>query len=294
MSYGQYDPSQQRRGSGLGGRLIIALIIAFIGWIMYMNQVEENPVTGEKQHVAISPKQEIQLGLSSAPEMAAQMGGEVSSSDRRGQNVKRMGDYIIENSIAKKSPWQFQFHLLGDEKTVNAFALPGGQIFITAGLYDRLQNEAQLAGVLSHEVGHVIERHTAEQMAKSQFGQMLVTAVATAGSDYSQDGGMNSPQVIASMVNQMFQLKYSRKDESEADQWGIKLMSEAGYDPTAMIDVMEILKKASGEGGTLEMFQTHPNPDLRIKQIKAYLEQHPPRKGLIQGKSLRESSTRYE
>lgn len=284
--YGGQEPEQRR---GFGGRIFIALIIVLIGWISYMNQVEENPVTGEKQHVAISPKQEIQLGLSSAPEMAKEMGGELPSSDIRAQEVEKIGNFIIANSIAKKSPWQFKFHLLADSKTVNAFALPGGQVFITLGLLNKLQTEAQLAGVLSHEIGHVIERHTAEQMAKSQFGQAVVAAVATAGYDSNQSINANSPAMIAAVVNQMFQLRYSRKDESEADVWGIKLMSEAGFDPKAMIQVMAILKEATKGGvGRMEMFQTHPNPDLRVEQIKAYLAEHPPRPGLKEGRSLQE------
>jgi predicted Zn-dependent protease len=87
----------------------------------------------------------------------------------------------------------------------------------------------------------------------------------------------------------MFQLHYGRKDESQADLWGIKLTSQVGFDPRAMIEVMKILKAAGGKGGqTLEIFQTHPNPDLRIKQIEAYLAENPPRPGLKEGKNLKD------
>lgn len=265
-------------GPGVGGRLLAALFFALIAFFFYMSQVEENPVTGERQHVAISPSQEIRLGLESAPAMSREMGGELSNLDPRTMQVKNMGDLLVSTTIAKKSPWQFQFHLLQDEQTVNAFALPGGQIFITLGLYDRLKTKAQLAGVLSHEMGHVIERHTAQQMAKNQLGQMLVVAVGTAATD-SQGGSSTAPAVIASFVNQIIQLRYSRQDESEADLWGVKLMEEAGFDPHAMIEVMEILKEAGSRSqGTPEIFQTHPNPDLRIEQIKEYLKTHPTQK----------------
>lgn len=282
---GVFDSNQnQGQGTGIGGRLIIALIIAFIGWMVYMSQVEENPVTGEKQHVSISPAQEIKLGLESAPGMAKEMGGEVPSSDPRAQEVEKMGQFLVANTVAKKSPWQFKFHLLADAKTVNAFALPGGQIFITLGLLDKLQTEAQLAGVLSHEMGHVIERHTAEQMAKNQLGQSLVIAVGTAASDRS-----SSPYMVAAVVNQMMQLRYSRVDESEADIWGLKLMTEAGYNPRSMIEVMKILKQASQGGNRIEMFQTHPNPDLRIAQIQEYLAKNPPAiQKLSDGRNLKE------
>lgn len=266
-----------------GGRLLVGIIIALVAWFMYMHQVEENPVTGKKQHVSLSPAQEIRLGLESAPQMSREMGGEVPSIDPRTQVVKNLGNYLVTHTIANKSPWKFQFHLLADDRTVNAFALPGGQIFITLGLLDKLQTEAELAGVLGHEMGHVIERHTAEQMAKNQLGQAMVIAVGTAASDQSQ-----SPYMIAAFVNQMIQKRYGRQDESEADEWGVKLMEDAGFDPRAMIQVMEILKAESKGGGPLEIFQTHPNPDLRIQQISAILAKTPPPAGLTQGRSLQE------
>lgn len=276
-------PPSQNQGRSFGARLLVGLAIALMGWFMYMNQVEENPVTGQKQHVAISPDQEIRLGLESAPQMSREMGGEVPLSDPRAKLVQNLGNYLVQHTVAEKSPWQFQFHLLADQNTVNAFALPGGQIFITLGLLNKLQTEAQLAGVLAHEMGHVIERHTAEQMAKNQLGQTLVMAAGTAASDQSQ-----SPYMMAAFVNQMIQLRYSRQDESEADEWGLKLMSQAGFTPKAMIQVMQVLKEASRGGQSLEIFQTHPNPDLRITQIKEYLAQHPMPANLKEGRRLQD------
>lgn len=263
------------------GRMISAIVIVLIGVFMYMNHTEENPVTGEKQHVAMSPEQEIRLGLQSAPEMSREMGGEVPATDPRSIEVQKIGQLIVSQTEAGRSPWQFKFHLLADNKTVNAFALPGGQIFITMGLLDKLQTEAQLAGVLSHEIGHVIERHSAQQMAKNQLGQALVAAVVAGTND--QRGMM-----AAAVVNQMMQLRYSRHDESQADEWGLKLMEKVGFDPAAMIQVMEILKAAGGKDGGLEIFHTHPNPDLRMEQIRAYLKEHPPKGNMSEGKKLRE------
>ncbi len=284
-----FDPNNNRGSSGgsrISGRLIVAIIIALVAWFMYATHTEVNPVTGEKQHVSYSPDQEVQLGLKSAPEMARQMGGELANSDPRTREVQKIGNFIVTKIDIKNSPWKFQFHLLADDKTVNAFALPGGQIFITLGLLNKLKTEAELAGVLSHEMGHVIQRHSSQQMAKTQLGQTLVIAVGTAASDSNNPN--NSAAMIAATVNQMAQLRYSRSDESEADTWGIKLMSKAGFNPHAMIEVMEILKASSGgkEGGS-DFFQTHPNPDLRIQQIKDYLKKHPPTAGLSDGKLLR-------
>lgn len=282
----RFDDSNQRYqgsggGGGLSGRLIMGILIAAVGLIMYMSQSEENPVTKVHQHVSITPAQEIKLGLESAPQMSREMGGELPDSDPRTQEVQAVGQYLVNHTVAQKSPWKFQFHLLADTDTINAFALPGGQIFITLGLFNDLTTEAQLAGVLAHEMGHVIERHSAQQMATSQLGQILTVAVGTAASDQS-----SSAYQIAAVVNQALQLKYSRGDELEADTWGLKLMTTSGFDPRAMIQVMNVLKKVSKGGQGVEMFQTHPNPDLRIQQIEEYLAANPPPKGLSQGESL--------
>lgn len=277
-----------------GGSIMIAIFIALVGLAMYMFQTQENPVTHEKQHVSMSPSDEIKQGLAAAPMMSQKMGGEVSSSDPKTQEVRSIGEYIVSKTDARNSPWKFRFHLLADDKTINAFALPGGQIFITQGLLNKLKTEAQLAGVLSHEMGHVIERHSAQQMAKSQFGNILISAVAVgSGQEHA-----TSAAALAAYVNQLVQLRYSRKDESQADIWGVKLMEQAGFDPKAMVEVLEILKAEDKGGGRMDMFQTHPNPDLRIKQIKEYLAEHPPQGKFSEGKNLNEvfhkSSSSYE
>ncbi len=285
---GIFDQNNNSSSGGFSGRFISALLIVVLGLFMYFCQEQENPVTGEQQHVSISPSEEIKLGLQSAPAMSQKMGGELSASDPRAQEVKKMGAFLVTHTVASHSPWKFQFHLLADTKMINAFALPGGQVFITLGLLNALQTEAQLAGVLSHEMGHVIERHSAQQIAKGQLGALLVSAVTVASTDPQNREGAYAPAVIASVVNQMAQLRYSRKDESQADEWGLKLMTESGYDPRAMIEVMKILKSSGGKESSPEIFQTHPNPDLRIKQIEAYLEQHPPAQGLREGRKLKE------
>lgn len=286
-----YPPDRNPPRGSFWPRLITALIIAIISFAIYMGQTEKNPITGENQRVSLSPSQEVLLGLQSFDQVAQEMGGTVPLTDPAAQEVERVGKFLLTHLKADAIPWKFQFHLLGDTQTVNALALPGGQVFITLGLYNRMENEAQLAGVLGHEMGHVIERHTAQQMAKSQLGQMLVVAVGTgAGSTGQQDGAFD-PVTVASAVNQMVQLRFSRGDESQADEWGLKLMENAGYDPRAMISVMQILKAASGRSGQeAEIFQTHPNPDLRIEQIKAYLQKHPPRPGLSMGRKLPRST----
>jgi predicted Zn-dependent protease len=168
-------------------------------------------------------------------------------------------------------PYPFEFHLLADPETVNAFALPGGQIFITAALFTRLETEGQLAGVLAHEIGHVVERHGAEHLAKANLTQGLVGAVAVGATDTAV-----SPQqaaAVAAAIGQVINMKYGRDDELESDQWGLTLMARAGYDPRAMERVMQILAESSGgRGGQPEFFSTHPNPENRIERIRKAIE----------------------
>ena len=172
---------------------------------------------------------------------------------------------MVAQSVAAKSGYPFKFHTLADPRTVNAFALPGGQIFITMSLLSKLETEGQLAGVLGHEVGHVLARHSAEHIAKNQLTQGLTGAFAMGS------GSMSAAQ-IGQTVGQMTMLKYGRDDEIEADALGLRLMSEAGYDPRAMIRVMQILEKASGGSRNPEFQSSHPSPPRRIEEINAKLK----------------------
>ena len=265
-----------RRGGGCGGRAAIAIVIALVGIVTYFMRTEENPVTGEKQRVALNVDQEKALGLEAAPQMAREMGGALDPArDPRAAMVAEVGRRIVERSDAQKSPYvgNFNFYLLNDDQTVNAFALPGGQIFITGALYDRMENEAQLAGVLGHEIGHVVHRHAAEHMATGQLGQTLVGAVAVGASGGEDSGRMAT--MAAMLANQMLQLKYSRNDELESDDYGLRWVVQAGYDPSEMLTVMRILKEASGGGGRGPGFlQTHPDPDARVAKIQQFLQEN--------------------
>lgn len=254
---------------------IIAGVIVVFGLLKFsFLQTQVNPVTGEKQRVALSVQDEITLGMQSAPTMAAKMGGEVSSDHRSVAIVREVGERLIADSVAHKSEYRFQFHLLRDPETVNAFALPGGQVFITVGLLSRLKNEAQLAGVLGHEIGHVIHRHGAQHMAKGQLGQILVTAVGVASSDGEKSGRTN--QAIAGMVNSMVQLKYGREDETQSDQFGLEAMSAAGFDPSQMLGVMKVLSEVSSKSRQPEWMSSHPFPEHRHEQIEVWLKEHYP------------------
>ena len=246
-------------------QLIIALIVGAFSLFSYFGSSSVNQITGEKQHIAgLSQKDEVAMGLQSAPQMAQQMGG-LTQDARARALVSQVGAKVVAQSVAAKSGYPFKFHTLADPRTVNAFALPGGQVFITMSLLSKLETEGQLAGVLGHEVGHVLARHSAEHIAKDQLTQGLTGAFALGS------GSMNAAQ-IGQVVGQMTMLKYGRDDELEADALGLRLMSEAGYDPRAMIRVMQILEKASGGSRNPEFQSSHPSPPHRIEEINAKLK----------------------
>ncbi len=245
-------------------RIVIGVVIALIAVVSYFIKTDENPVTGEKQKVSLTVDQEIKLGIQSAPEMIAEFGGEYR--DKKLQDyVDRVGGKIVQSTEAGTSPYKFDFHLLADANTVNAFALPGGQIFITYALLSRLKTEDQLAGVLGHEIGHVINRHSAEHIAKQELTQGIIQATDIATGD---------PGMISRFVGNMVNMKYGRDDELESDSYGVKYMIEAGYKPEAMIEVMKILKDASGGGSQPEFMSTHPSPDNRIEKLKEVIAKY--------------------
>lgn len=252
------------------GRAAIALLIAIVSVFSYFRMSQTNPVTGEKQRVDVSPQQEIALGLQAAPEVAQQFGG-LDPDDRAQRLVDEVGNEVVRNSDAAKSPYKYEFHALADGKTVNAFALPGGQVFVTRALLQRLKTRGQLAGVLGHEVGHVVGRHGAEQMAKQRLTAGLTGAAVIAATDPNNPNTYRNAQV-AQMIGQMVNMKYGRDDELESDSLGVRFMAQSGYDPRSMVSVMEILEKAGGGRGGVEFFQTHPNPQNRIAKIKQAIE----------------------
>ena len=263
----------QRSGGGFGGaKLIIALLIAGFALWRYFGSEQVNVVTGESQRVSIKPNQEIALGLQAAPKLAQQFGGE--SGDSKGQRlVDEVGQEIVAESDAKKSPYRFEFHLLDDEDTVNAFALPGGQVFITEALLHKLDSRGQLAGVLGHEIGHVVGRHGAEHLAKQELTAGLTGAAVIATYDPNNPSSRNSAAVAAA-IGQLVNMRFGREDEMESDKLGVRYMAQAGYDPRAMLTVMQVLKKAAGGGGRQpEFFSTHPNPDRRMERIKEAIQQ---------------------
>lgn len=263
-----YDsqPAYPQRRRSLKGTLIIGLVIAAFYLIKYYSTSQVNPITGEKQYVSLTAQQEVAIGLQSAPSMAAQHGG--LHPDQRGQElVDAVGLRLVKNTIAKRSDYQFEFHLLRDDQVVNAFALPGGQVFITAALFAQLENEDQLAGVLGHEIGHVIHRHGAERIEKQKLTEGLTNAAVMASGEYST-------AQVAQMAGSIWNMKHGRDQELESDDFGVRLMIESGYDPYALIGVMDILERASGTDRQPEFMSSHPSPENRRDEIRASVKKY--------------------
>lgn len=263
----------QRGNGSFKIRLLMALGLALFSFISYMMNTDKNPVTGESQRVSSdldTPEEEMALGLNARDEMAAQHGG--LARDRAGQErVDRIGEellFALESNLkaaGRSNPYRFEFHLLEDARVVNAFALPGGQVFVTNALYKEL-NDAQLAGVIGHEIGHVLARHGAQRMARAQLDQGLTQAVGVAAGDMKM-------MQMAAMAVSIAGKSHGRDQEYESDQWGVQLMAASGYDPTAMIEVMDILKAASGGGKSPEFLSTHPYHENRQERIKQLIAQ---------------------
>ncbi|HEY9421338.1 MAG TPA: M48 family metalloprotease, partial [Thermoanaerobaculia bacterium] len=268
------DPHSRRRprGGSFGkGRLIIAAVMVLISLVGYYGARSYNPVTDEVQHVSITPEQEVALGLQAAPSMAEQHGG-LHRDQQAQQRVDRICHELVEKTDAKQTDYQFDCHVLADESTVNAFALPGGQVFITAGLMGRLKTEGQLAGVLSHEIGHVVARHGAEHIAKQKLTQGLTGAAVIASYDPNNPASRRNAGV-ALVIGQLVNMRFGRQDELESDRLGVRFLSGAGYDPREMIEVMKVLEESGGGSRQPEFFSTHPNPRNRIENIEAAIRE---------------------
>jgi len=250
------------RRKGFKFRLFIFIAVVAFAYLRKCSQEEVNPYTGKTQAISLSPEQEIAIGLQSAPGMAQQHGG-LHPENRYQALVDDIGNKLVSNSIAKDTPYNYEFHLLADERTINAFALPGGQIFITYALFSKLENEDQLAGILGHEIGHVLGKHSNERITNANFWKVIAM-----GSSAIDMGG------VAQQIGQGQLLSNGRGDELESDELGVLLMIKAGYNPNELIGVMEILKEAAGPNRVPEFQSTHPDPDNRIEKIKEAISKY--------------------
>ena len=245
-----------RRG-GLKFRLLIGVVIVGFAFVKKCSNKTINPYTNRVQNINIDPQQEIAIGLQNAPQMAQQHGG-LHPDTKLQELIDDIGAKLVNNSMARETPYKYNFHLLADDKAINAFALPGGQIFITYALLSKLKNKDQVAGVLGHEIGHVLGRHSAERIAESEFWKTI-----SAGASVGVDAG----GAVSQFGNNTL-LKNGREDELESDELGVLFMINAGYNPKEMIGVMKILKTAAGPNRIPEFQSSHPDPENRIKHIE--------------------------
>jgi len=245
-------------------------------WMMacfmaFMLGCSVNPATGKRQFNVMSTNQELALGAQAAPEFVQSYGGEIPSSEILGY-VGDIGKRLAAVSERPDLPWEF--HVV-DSPVINAFALPGGKVFMSRGLLEKMTNEAQLAGVLGHEVGHVTAQHIGQQMSQGMVVQAVGIVIAAIG-EKSDNDYMKVLGVGATTGGSLYLLKFGRDQESEADSLGLRYMSKLGYNPAAQIQVMEILKDASGSGGGVEWMSTHPMPETRITRLESEIKKNYP------------------
>jgi predicted Zn-dependent protease len=246
-----------RRQRSVAVRRAVALAL-----LMALPACATNPATGRRQLMLISESQEIQMGREADKEIEGAFGiypdAEVQA------YVARLGAELAASSERKDLPWTFR---VVDDPTVNAFALPGGFIYVTRGLMTHLNSEAELVSVLGHEIGHVTARHTAAMLSKQQFAMLGLGVGMIVRPELQQFG-----QLAQAGVGLMF-LKFGRDAERQADDLGLRYLDRLDYDPQEAVQVFSVLERASqreGEGGRLPSWlSTHPAPEDRAQRLQA-------------------------
>ena len=220
-----------------------------------------NPVTGEREFTLMSESQEIAMGRESDAQVRAEMG--VYNDPELAKYVSDIGLRLAKLSERPTLPWQFT---VVDQPAINAFALPGGFIYITRGILPFLDDEAELAGVLGHEIGHVTARHSVRQYTRTVSGGVALGALGVFV-PAARPFGQISEQALALLF-----LKYGRNDELQADQLGARYEASAGWDPAGvpgMLSTLGLLDEANGDRkGIPNWLSTHPEPLARVAEIK--------------------------
>ena len=216
-----------------------------------------NPVTGQRELALISEEQEIAMGQQAAAEVESTLG---LVQDTELQNyVQRVGAALAANSERPNLPWRFR---VVEDPTPNAFALPGGFIYVTRGMMNLMENEAELASVLGHEIGHVTARHSVQQLSRAQLAQLGLGIGSILSPTVAQYGDL-----LAGGLQLLF-LKYGRDDERQSDQLGFEYALEAGYDVREMDDVFALLQRigeVEGQSPLPSWASSHPDPGERVQ-----------------------------
>ena len=214
-----------------------------------------NPVTGKRELALISESQEIAMGREADKQVAAAYG--LYPDEGLQQYIQALGTRIAAKTERPNLPWTFR---VVDDAAVNAFAIPGGFIYVTRGIMTHLNSEAELVTILGHEIAHVTARHSVNQMSKQQLAQIGLVAGMVLSPRVAQFGNL-----AQAGLGLMF-LQFSRSDESQSDQLGFRYMMAAGYDPREMADVFKMLDGVSqqaGSGRLPQWLSSHPNPENR-------------------------------
>ena len=220
-----------------------------------------NPATGKRQFSLVSKDDEVAMGQEEAQKVAASM--PMLQNQPVQDMVKRVGMEMAKASERPELPWSFT---VLDDPVVNAFALPGGPIFITRGIITNMNSEAELASVLGHEIGHVTARHSASQISKQQIASMGLGVASVISPTAAQFAG------LAEQGLGVLMLKYGRDDETQADKLGYRYMMTIGWDPREAVKMFQMLQKTSGgdkEGRPPEWMSTHPDPGDRAQRAEA-------------------------
>lgn len=233
-----------------------------------------NPYTERSQFLLVSESQEMQMGAQAYEQVLHDPKVKISHDAREVEPVKRVAARIIEAAKHSKyaetaQQFDWEVSVIKDDKTMNAFALPGGKIAVYTGIFPVAKNEAGLAAIMGHEVTHALARHGAERMSQGMAAQLAV-GLATLGAA-SQGIDPQIAQLAGGALAQYgFILPFSRTHESEADHIGLLLAAQAGYDPHEAVHVWERMEQVS-KGQPPEFLSTHPGHGTRIKQLEEWM-----------------------
>jgi predicted Zn-dependent protease len=229
-----------------------------------------NPVTGQREYTTMSPAQELQIGKQAAAEVEQQMG--FVESPRLQAYVAQVGARLAPLSPRQEPGLKYEFHAVDMEET-NAFALPGGYVYVSRGLLALANSEDELAGVLGHEIGHVAARHSAQRQTRAQVAG-IGAAIATIGAAIL--GGGELAQGVGQLAQagaQGWIASYSRDQERQSDEIGQKLAGQAGYDPAAISTFLGALGREMelklGEKRQPTFLDSHPSSDERVRATQA-------------------------
>ncbi len=267
---------------GAGGRGLSCLIFAALLPCLMAAGCSVNPATGKSQLAMMSEAQEIETGRQADQGVTQELG--IYEDQRLQSYIQQLGSSLAAKSERPNLSWQFR---VVDDPVVNAFALPGGYIYVTRGILAHLGSEAEVAGVLGHEIGHVTARHSVEQMSRAQLAGIGLGVAMIVSEEFRQYGA------LAQAGMGLLFLKFSRDDERQADELGLRYLTRLSYDPNQMPNVFVTLGRvsaASGAGRIPNWLSTHPAPEDRTERLSQQIAALPPeaRKGEVRRDSYLE------